>query len=43
MGNRKNDGQQSFRPYGTIAFMILLLMLTAIVWFSVYYIQVDRH
>ncbi|HEV3411932.1 MAG TPA: hypothetical protein VG101_05605 [Puia sp.] len=43
MENRENDSQQTFRSYGTVAFMILLLTLTAIAWFSVYYIQIDRH
>ena len=38
----KNTNDEHFKPYGTIAFMVLLLILTALVWFSVYYIQIDR-
>lgn len=33
---------EEFKPYGTIAFMVVLLFLTALVWFSVYFIQIDR-
>lgn len=38
----KEKQEDEFRPYGTIVFMTLLLLLTAVVWFSVYYIQIDR-
>lgn len=39
MNDKENE---SFKPYGTIVFMTLLFILTALVWFSVYYIQIDR-
>jgi hypothetical protein len=42
MDNKDNHTDDNFKPYGTIAFMVLLLILTAIVWFSVYKIQIDR-
>jgi len=34
--------EEHFKPLGTITFMVVLLFLTALVWFSVYYIQIDR-
>ncbi len=34
--------KEDFKPYGTIVFMTLLFILTGLVWFSVYYIQIDR-
>jgi len=40
--NTKNTDDEHFKPYGTIAFMVVLLVLTALVWFSVYNIQIDR-
>jgi len=40
--DNKNTNGEHFKPYGTIAFMVVLLILTALVWFSVYYIQIDR-
>ena len=32
-----------FKPTGTIAFIILLLAFTALVWFGIYNIQLERH
>jgi hypothetical protein len=32
-----------FKPTGTIAFVILLLLFTALVWFSIYNLQLERH
>ena len=32
-----------FKPVGTIAFVILLLAFTALVWFSIYNLQLERH
>ena len=32
-----------FKPTGTIAFIVLLLAFTALVWFSIYNIQLERH
>lgn len=34
--------EENFKPYGTIAFIIVLLVLAGIIWFSVYNIQVER-
>ncbi len=42
MEDTKNTNDEHFKPTGTIAFMVVLLILTALVWFSVYYIQIDR-
>lgn len=43
----KNDHQseieKNFKPKGTIAFIMLLLLLAAIIWFSVYNLQIERH
>jgi hypothetical protein len=41
MEEENND--KEFKPTGTIVFMILLLALTAAVWFSVYNLQTERH
>jgi len=35
--------EKNFKPIGTIAFLILLLILAAMVWFSVYNLQIERH
>jgi hypothetical protein len=35
--------ETEFKPTGTIAFVILLLVLTALVWFSIYNLQLERH
>jgi hypothetical protein len=43
MENHQNKEPEHFTPKGTMAFMILLLLLTAAVWFSVYNIQLERH
>jgi len=32
----------NFKPRGTIAFIVLLLILAVIIWFSVYNLQVER-
>ncbi|WP_165813839.1 hypothetical protein [Terrimonas sp.] len=37
------DVERHFKPTGTIAFLILLLLLTVVIWFSVYNLQVERH
>jgi hypothetical protein len=34
---------KSFKPVGTIAFIIVLLVFTALVWFSIYNLQITRH
>ena len=34
---------KDFKPYGAIAFFLLLLALGAIIWFSIYNIQIERH
>ncbi|WP_426667882.1 cytochrome c oxidase subunit 2A [Mucilaginibacter sp. McL0603] len=35
--------ETEFKPTGTIAFVILLLAFTALVWVSIYNLQLDRH
>lgn len=39
----KRPLEETFKPNGTIAFIILLLLLAVAVWFSVYNLQIDRH
>ena len=39
----EHDEIFDFKPTGTIAFIILLLAFTALVWFGIYSIQLDRH
>ncbi|MDR3711190.1 MAG: hypothetical protein P4L51_00115 [Puia sp.] len=34
---------EDFKPRGTIAFVILLLLLTGAVWYSIYALQLERH
>ncbi|WP_414017914.1 cytochrome c oxidase subunit 2A [Chitinophaga sancti] len=41
--NAHSDIEKNFKPRGTIAFIILLLLLTVLVWFSVYNLQLERH
>ncbi|WP_373876994.1 cytochrome c oxidase subunit 2A [Neptunitalea chrysea] len=33
----------SFKPYGTIAFIVILVFFAIMVWFSVYNLQIERH
>ena len=40
--DNKITTDEDFKPYGTIAFMVLLMILTALVWLSVYYVQIER-
>ena len=40
--DNKITSDEHFKPYGTIAFMVLLMILTALVWLSVYYVQIER-
>jgi hypothetical protein len=35
--------QENFVPVGTIVFITLLLALTALIWFSLYNLQLERH
>lgn len=32
-----------FKPVGAIVFFLLLIALAALIWFSIYNIQVERH
>ncbi|MVT43552.1 cytochrome c oxidase subunit 2A [Chitinophaga oryziterrae] len=38
-----SDIERDFKPKGTIVFIILLLMFTVLLWFSVYNLQLERH
>lgn len=38
-----SDVEKNFKPKGTIAFLVLLLILTAMVFFSVYNLQIERN
>ncbi|MFT4203633.1 MAG: hypothetical protein QM610_06915 [Chitinophagaceae bacterium] len=33
----------NFRPIGAIVFFLLLIALSALIWFSIYNVQVERH
>ncbi|MBD1392926.1 hypothetical protein [Mucilaginibacter glaciei] len=35
--------EEHFAPIGTIVFITLLLALTALIWFSLYNLQLERH
>jgi len=35
--------EEHFVPIGTIVFITLLLALTALIWFSLYNLQLERH
>ncbi|HEY2580645.1 MAG TPA: hypothetical protein VGI43_02510 [Mucilaginibacter sp.] len=35
--------EEKFVPYGAIAFTVLLVILTVILWFMIYNLQLDRH
>lgn len=35
--------ETEFKPYGTIAFIVILIILAILVWFSVYNLQLERH
>ena len=39
----KKFDEKEFKPIGTMVFIVLLLFLTALVWFSVYNLQIERH
>ncbi|WP_262710298.1 hypothetical protein [Mucilaginibacter psychrotolerans] len=41
--NKNTDFDKDFKPFGTIAFVVILLALTALAWFSIYFLQLDRH
>lgn len=34
---------KNYKPVGTVAFVILLLLLTGAVWYSIYALQLERH
>ncbi|WP_281766083.1 cytochrome c oxidase subunit 2A [Neptunitalea lumnitzerae] len=38
-----NELDEHFKPYGTIAFIVILIFLAIMVWFSVYNLQLERH
>jgi hypothetical protein len=33
---------EKFKPKGAIAFFVLLMILCAVIWFGIYYIQLSR-
>jgi hypothetical protein len=35
--------EKHFKPKGAIAFLLLLLILTVFIWFSIYNLQIQRH
>ncbi len=41
--DHQSEIEKNFKPKGTIAFIVLLLILAAMVWFSVYNLQIERH
>lgn len=36
------DLDEKFKPKGAIAFFVLLLLICAAIWYSIYYIQLTR-
>jgi hypothetical protein len=38
-----SDNTDDFKPYGAIAFFILLVAFGALIWFTIYNIQLERH
>lgn len=40
--DNQHELEENFKPTGTIAFIVLLLLLTAMVWFSVYNLQIEK-
>jgi hypothetical protein len=38
-----SDNTEDFKPYGAIAFFILLVAFGALIWFTIYDIQLERH
>ncbi len=41
--DHQSEIEKNFKPKGTIAFIVLLLLLAAIIWFSVYNLQIELH
>ena len=39
---RKTFTDEEFKPKGAIAFFVVLLLLCAAIWYSIYYIQLMR-
>ena len=39
---RKTFTDEEFKPKGAIAFFVVLLLVCAVIWFSIYYIQLMR-
>ena len=35
--------EEKFVPYGAIAFTILLVILTVVIWYGIFSLQLDRH
>jgi hypothetical protein len=38
-----SHSEDDFKPTGTMAFVILLLLLMGLIWYGIYYIQLERH
>jgi hypothetical protein len=38
----KTFADEEFKPKGAIAFFVVLVLLCAVIWFSIYYIQLAR-
>ncbi len=44
MDNKQlSQHDENFKPIGAIVFFLLLIVLSALIWFSIYNIQVERH
>jgi|GEM_PF-3586031 hypothetical protein len=39
----QKDDDQNFKPTGAIVFFILLIAMGALIWFSIYDLQLSRH
>lgn len=41
--SKMSQPEENFKPSGTIAFVILLLLLTGLIWYAIYFLEVQRH
>lgn len=40
--NRDQEFDKDFKPKGAIAFFLLLIILGLIIWFSIYFLMLER-
>ena len=42
MKDASQKPEESFKPIGAVAFLVLLLLMEAAIWFTVYFIMLNR-